>query len=197
MSENDANPRELVALFEAAQAKPSFAWTKRPSGVELAEVDGVVFVPSHIERSHAETKNTPSSRMAMFFLPLSLSAFYGAYSIWGEHPPYPTLLLAGGFASLGIGIAAARRSQRNDAARSPRYVFRKGLYLAKSGALVVQGLDDDDFSFHPRATIVGAEYVLSGRTRRTKLSLRDGGSVFAHALDVRPVIEEWLARGSA
>lgn len=186
----------IVERFERAQREPGFAW-KESGGIDLCVIDGITFVPSHIERSLAEGRHTPSSRAAMFFLPLSLSAFYGAYSIWGEHAPLPLLLLLGGLASLAIGVAAARRSARNDAKlRDAKYVFRKGLYLTSLGAHVVQGQgrDDDDFSFYERGSIDSATLVRSGRLRRTKLLLRDGQTVFAHALDVRAIIGDWLAR---
>lgn len=132
----------------------------------------------------------------MFFIPLSLSAFHGAYSVRDERSSLPFVLILGGVASLAIGVGSARRSARNDAAIDPDYVFRKGLYLADAGALVVQGVgkDDDDLRFYPRPAIEGVAYVRAGRTSRTKLVFRDEAPVFAHALDVRPIVEAWLAR---
>ncbi len=188
---------EIVKRFEAAQGEPGFAWDRGPSGVEHAVVDGVTFIPSHIEQSVRETRHTPASRLATFLLPLSLSAFYGAYSLWGDHPPWPGVLLVCGITALALGVWAARSSSRADAGRSRTAVHRKGLYLSDGGALVVQGVatDDDDLRFYPRASIEGVTYSRSGRTSRTRLVLRDVGPVFAHALDVRPIVEAWLARG--
>ncbi len=125
-----------------------------------------------------------------------LSAFYGAYSTWGERGgAIGYALLAGGVVSLALGIFGARASARADRGLAERkYAFRKGLYLCDDGALVVQGQGetDDDLAFYPKSEIRAVSYRRVGRRSRAELDLHAGGSVFAHRDDVCALVREWL-----